>query len=237
MNIELNRLKQAMTAQLHRNDIAANNLANTKTTGYKRDVVFMDVLEEKSYNSIKVSLHSDLKQGTMEETANPLDLAISGQGLFVLDMDGENVYTRDGHFTLNQDGLLVSNNGYHVMGQNGPINLTANGLVTGAISIAQDGQMFLDEVPVDVIKIVNISNPETLVKTTDNAFKISSDTLLENNNNPTIHQGNLEGSNVDPVSEMINLIELQRQFESIQRTIRTLDDALGNAANKVGSYR
>ncbi len=237
MDIQLNRLKQAMTAQVHRNDIAGNNLANSKTTAFKRDVVFIDVLKENKYDTIQAAETSDMSQGAFNKTENPLDLAISGNGMFVVDVNGQETYTRNGHFSLDADGYLVDSRGNFVLGSGGPISLTADGMQTGNVSVSQDGQIFLDENPVDTLRVVQIENPATLERAKDNSFLAGEETRVSEILNPKIFQGNLEESNVDPVAEMVNLIELSRHFESIQRTVRSLDNAFGNAANKVGLYR
>ena len=106
MDIELNRLKYALTAQLNRNEIVANNLANAKTTGFKKDMTFNDLFEVESSKNIQTHQQADHSQGALEQTGNPLDFAISGEGMFVLDANGEEIYSRDGHFTLNRDGFL-----------------------------------------------------------------------------------------------------------------------------------
>jgi len=236
MDIELSRLKYALTAQLNRNEIVANNLANAKTTGFKKDMTFNDLFEAENSRNIQTNQQADHSQGALEQTGNPLDFAISGPGMFVLESETGELYSRDGHFSLDRDGFLVNSSGYRVLGQGGAVYLSPDGVQSGAVSVSEDGQIYVDDQPMGAFRIARVLDPATLLRVDSNTYRAGEETRLEYMEKPRVFQGQLEDSNVDPVAEMISMIDLQRQFESIQKTVTTLDDALQNAANKIGNY-
>lgn len=237
MNINLQRLKQSMTAQTYKNDVAANNLANINTTGYKRDVMFIDVLSNVENASLKMKIQTDFSQGTLKETTNPLDLALSGKGFFVVERDGKEFYTRDGHFTVDNEGFLTTSAGHHVNGEGGWIHLATNGEKVGNVSISQIGEIFVNDELIDILQLVDFDDYSRLTKVGENIFKNTSGANAYLTEDIFVIQGNLEGSNVSPVNEMIGLMDIQRSFESSQRAVRTIDQALRKAANEVGRYR
>ncbi len=237
MKINLDRLKQDLSAQTFKNDLVSNNLANINTIGYKRDIMFTDMIDIFDSNSDNKNVKTEFTQGTMKETGNPLDVAFSGKGFFVIENNGEEYYTRDGHFTVNSVGNLTTAEGFNVMGQGGVINLSLDGSKTGDFEISKLGELFVNDEYIDKLKIVDFEDYTKLSKEGVNLFS------AKDNHNPfepemsMVLQRHLEGSNVNSVNEMVELISLQRNFESTQKAVRTLDDALGKAANDIGRYR
>ena len=130
----------------------------------------------------------------------------------------------------------MNSNGYRVQGEGGAIYLSPDGIQSGAVSVTDDGQIYVDDQPMAVFRVARVLDPATLLKVDSNSYRAGEETRLEYMEKPQVLQGQLEDSNVDPVAEMISMIDLQRQFESIQKTVTTLDDALQNAANKIGNY-
>ena len=106
MKINMEQLKHALSAQTFKTDLVANNMANINTSGYKRDIMFMDLLDKFDTNYDNKDVITEFTQGTMKETANPLDVAFSGRGFFVIENNGKEYYTRDGHFTVDNEGNL-----------------------------------------------------------------------------------------------------------------------------------
>tara|TARA_B100000749_G_scaffold253094_1_gene219761 strand:+ start:18 stop:611 length:594 start_codon:yes stop_codon:yes gene_type:complete len=197
----------------------------------------MDLLDKFDTNYDNKDVITEFTQGTMKETANPLDVAFSGRGFFVIENNGKEYYTRDGHFTVDNEGILSTAEGFKVMGQGGIINVSLDGAKTGKFSVSKLGEIFVNDEYIDMLKIVDFQDYSQLRKEGVNLFSIF------NNQKPyepevyMVLQRHLEGSNVNSVNEMVELISLQRNFESTQKAVRTLDDALGKAANDIGRYR
>ncbi len=236
MNIELKALMANMAGLMRKNDILANNLANVNTNGFKRDVLFSEVLKEESDIKQKLSMLTDFSQGSLTQTNNPLDVAISGNGFFVVETDRGEALTRNGHFLVDASGALMTSSGNFVLSDTGHVFVTTDGVNTGEISITQSGEVFVDGESRGRLRIVDVDDPKKLEKYGESLF-ITEDGNIRDMDNPVILQGNLEEANVNPVNELVSLIEIQRQFESSQRAIKTINEALGKTANEVGRYR
>ena len=237
MKINLEILKHGLSAQTFKNDLVSNNLANINTTGYKRDVMFTDMLDVFGSNYDNKNVKTEFSQGTMKETGNPLDIAFSGRGFFVIENNGDEYYTRDGHFTVNSIGNLTTAEGFNVMGQGGIINVSTDGSKTGDFEISKLGEIFVDDEYIDMLKIVDFEDYTKLSKEGVNLFSANDNLKPYDPEIYLVFQRHLEGSNVNSVNEMVELISLQRNFESTQKAVRTLDEALGKAANDIGRYR
>ena len=249
----------ALTTE-HRMNFIANNLANVNTTGYKRQTLaFKDTMAYYAHDEIREPLmhlrsdplfpepknmarpriavsQIDFSQGSMEFTGNALDLCISGENAFfrVETPNGEYL-TRNGHFVLSSDGTVVTTQGYPVLGNGGPITIPQG---TRNIVIAGDGQISADAVNIGRIELVSVSDPQNLEKLGYNLYKNRDNTRVEEDDayaqGARVEQGFTEKSNVEVVSEMVNMIEVNRQFEAYQKVIQT-SDTLDRAANdKVG---
>ena len=232
--MELENIKNTMLANLTKNEVVANNLANVQTNGYRKDTLFIEYMQNEL--TIKSSISTDFSQGRLTDTHNPLDIALQGPGFFTIETQDEEYYTRDGHFAVGNSGELLTSSGDYIMGLSGRIYLSTDGNKPADISINQQGDIYLDKEYLDTLKIVDVANKEALKKIGAGYYSIDPAgdiTLVENAN---IIQGNLEESNVNPINEMIQLIDLQRQYESLHRTIRSIDTALGKAANDISRY-
>ena len=237
MKINLEILKHGLSSQTFKNDLVSNNLANINTTGYKRDVMFTDMLDVIDTNNDNKNVVTEFSQGTMKETGNPLDIAFSGKGFFVIENNGDEYYTRDGHFTVNSLGNLTTAEGFYVMGQGGIINLSTDGSKAGDFEISKLGEIFVNNEYIDMLKIVDFEDYTQLSKEGINLFSANDNLKPYESEMYMVFQRHLEGSNVNSVDEMVELISLQRNFESTQKAVRTLDEALGKAANDIGRYR
>ena len=239
MEINLETLKNNMTSLLKKTDVTANNLANISTNGFKKDNYFVQYLEENNDKSTAESVKTDFRAGTMKETGNPLDLAIGGKGFFTLmDQEGVSTYTRDGHFKIDDEGFLITLSGEAVMGKKGTINLKpSEEEKISNINITQVGEVYLNERLVDQLKITDFEDYNKINKSGNSQYTVSDIENIIEMEDFRIIQGGLEGSNVDPMVEMVQLLETQRNFESTQRAVRTIDDALKKATNEVGKYR
>ncbi|TYP58804.1 flagellar basal-body rod protein FlgF [Thermosediminibacter litoriperuensis] len=177
-------------------------------------------------------IHVDFTQGRIEMTSNPLDLAIedtaAGERSFFEIQTPEGVrYTRDGSFTIDAGGFLVTREGYYVMGENGPVNLKEGSKVV----INTRGEVYLDGQLVDRLRIAAFPAGSLLEKQGDNLYSAQEGVPLPAD--ARIIQGALERSNVNAVSEMVSLISAFRAYEANQRVVKAHDDTLASAVNEI----
>ncbi len=173
---------------------------------------------------------TNFNQGTLEQTGNNLDFAITGSGFFtVLTPQGE-MYTRNGNFTLNDNGEIITSEGYFLAGRYGSI------LTDGAsFQLSRNGHIIINGEIVDQIETVNIENVQDLRKQGNGYFKIEENMEIQVGEFiGSIAQGALESSNVNTIKEMVKLINIHRTFESNQRVVRAYDEMLQKAVNDIG---
>ena len=174
---------------------------------------------------------TDFAPGNMIETGGSFDLGLNGSGFFkIAGDDGEAYYTRDGSFTINQDGSLTTLRGEMVLGTSGPINIDGED-----VSIDANGVVRVDGNLVGNLDVVNLENREFLRKTGDNLYQMAED--VEPQEIPfegKVLQGFLEESNVNTIREMVDMITLLREYESGQKAIRVQDEMLEKASNEIG---
>ncbi len=225
-------------AQEKRLEVLTNNLANVNTTGYKKDALsFRSLLTEaeKAQGSTTLvsmsAFYTDYSQGGVHHTGNPLDLALSGEGFFEIETAEGVRYTRQGNFLLNSENELVNIHGDPVSGTGGPLILDGS-----LITIAQDGQITVDESSVGQIKIVNINDLQRLEKAGKSLFiNTGGKANLTTDSPATVLQEHLELSNVNQVEEMVKLIEISRAYESFQKVIQSMDESSKKLVNEVGA--
>ncbi len=240
-------------------DNIANNLANVNTTGYKKSSIeFQDLLYEtvESGSSISmegnekpgsiqigsgnkpVSTYRTFSQGSITETSNPLDMAINGQGFFqVLQPDGSIAFSRDGAFRINAQGNLVNSMGLQMYPEmNFPEGVTSvNISQDGIISVLLDGETMADEI--GQVELAGFMNPGGLKAIGGNLFVATDSSGDPSFGIPgedrfgSLEQGYLEKSNVDVVSEMINLIVSQRAYEINSKAVKTADELMSLTNN------
>ncbi|MFZ5353343.1 MAG: flagellar hook-basal body protein [Bacillota bacterium] len=182
-------------------------------------------------------IHADevvvnFQQGQLHPTDNPLDLAIQGNGFFTVETPNGERYTRNGEFTLNSEGYLVTKEGYMVLGENGYIRLESK-----SISINESGEVLDNGASTDKLKMVDFNDYKQLSKEGDGLFKMRVQEDLETNLKAfegKINQGFIEGSNVNSVKQMVEMITVLRSYEASQRLIRTHDEMLGKSVNDIG---
>lgn len=248
-----------MAAQQLNVDTIANNLANVNTTGFKKSSIeFQDLLYETiqsgSPNGAEgnhkpseltvglgnkpISTYRSYSQGSIQDTGNPLDMAINGKGFFqVLMPDGDVAYTRDGAFRVNATGQLVNSSGLQVFPD---ISLPEG---VHSISISQDGIISVitddEAAPIEVgqLETANFMNPSGLSPLGGNLFAMTESSGDAAYGMPgeegfgTIMQGYLEKSNVDIVKEMVDLIVAQRSYEINSKAVKTADELLSMTNN------
>jgi flagellar basal-body rod protein FlgG len=250
--------KTGMEAQQTQLDTISNNLANVSTNGYKRahavfeDLMYQNLRQAGANSSEQTTLPTGLQaglgtravatarnfsQGGLQQSSNPLDIAVRGSGFFEVQMpDGTNGYTRDGSFQVSAQGQLVTNNGYTVQP---PITIPANAQsVTigndGTVSVTLPGQALPQSI--GQLQIASFVNPAGLEPKGGNIFAETAASGTPNAGTPgqnglgSLQQGFVETSNVNVVEELVQMIQTQRAYELNSKAIQTSDQMLQKLA-------
>jgi len=203
-------------------DVIANNVANASTAGYRRDQALFDtVLGAAMPFAQAESGQIDLAPGTHQLTKNPLNAAIGGDGFFVVqDAEGNELFTRRGDFRLNAEGQLVLPNGLPVLGQSGALAIPPG----SRAELRGDGTLATENGPIGRLRIVRFAEPAELRKVGGSLIAAGPNAGLEELDNPPIHVGFVEGSNVNLSAEMVALIQATRSFEASMKSLRINDE-------------
>ena len=219
-------------------DIVANNLANIETNGFKRsNVAFnqhMVAEQAKQRNQIKdplpkgeIKSYVEFTQGPIKQTANPLNFALEGSGFFTIQTPDGPAFTRDGAFTMNDEGYLVTMDGDFVMGSYGPIRLDGK-----TFSISDHGDIVVDNIVMDKFEIMNF-NITDLIQRGGNLYFPRNEFVDHIEPNALVLQGYVESSNVNIVQEMIAMIAVNKQYQANEKAIRTNDEALQKSVSQI----
>ena len=239
-----------MLAESLRADVTANNLANVNTAGFKKDFAVL-----KDYASRPVKRINDGQEqpeignlgagswldatatrhtaGIIQPTGNTLDFALEGKGYFAVETPAGIRYTRNGTFTRSGTGELVTQDGFRVLGQNGPINLDPTGQA-GKITVAEDARIFLDNVENNAFQLVEFADENRLQKEGATLFR-PPDGVEGQAATAKVRQGFIELSNVNVISEMVSMIAGYRAYETNSKVVQTHDTLLDKAVNQVAS--
>ena len=222
-------------ARLQQLEIVANNLANSQSTGFKADrpifeAAFASALQQEegftrgAPGGVYVRVGEtgfDHAPGPIVQTGAPLDVAVDGRGFFVVGTREGDRYTRAGSFVIDADKRLVTPAGHPAKGGGGPIRVTG-----GDVRIRANGDIVDAEgSPLGRLRIVEFADPSRLSKTGDGLFRAPEDMPPEKVATPTLLEGSLEGSNVQPVVEMATLMILQRAFDASMQAMQLEDQA------------
>jgi len=254
MNQGLWVAKTGLDAQQTRMAVVSNNLANVNTTGFKQgravfeDLLYQNVRQPGGQSSQDTLLPSGMNlgtgvrvvateklftQGSVLQTDNAMDVAINGRGFFqVLKPDGDIAYTRDGTFQLNDQGEMVTSSGYVVQpGITIPDQAQSITIgLDGVVSVKLAGQS--SPTQVGTLEIADFINPVGLQPVGENLFIETAASGSAQPGTPglnglgALNQGALEGSNVNVVSELVNMIETQRAYEMNSKAISTNDQMM-----------
>lgn len=230
-------------AAMRRLDVISNNLANVNTPGYKKDKMSFEGLLAGPVNPPAVpqgrtadpilqkeNIYIDYAAGPTSQSGNPLDLALDGDGFFAVTTPEGTAYTRQGNFHPSVDGTLVTADGYPVQGANG----AAIRIKGSHVEIDAKGAITVDGAESGAISVVDFEKPYALTKTGSALFVPANPQTVPTAAKAQILQGHLEGSNVESISEMVQLIETNRYFEACSKVIRGFDDIAAKAANELG---
>lgn len=238
--------------QIRSLDITTNNLANVNTTGYKRQLLvsssqrfedtFAALIEKqdpyarpdhvRSPGAVDLRTMTDFSSGPVRDTGNPLDVALVDPKTFfvVQGKGGEQLYTRAGSFTLDDQGTLVTPEGLPVVGDGGPISATGS-----RIAISGSGAVLADGLSVGQLQVVKIENPTELERVDGARFRaISPQAQPVAVDSPEILPGSLEMSNVSTIDGVIDLVAAHRGFEMYTKIASTIDELNQTAITRVG---
>ena len=215
----------------------ANNIANMSTTGYRREgVIFSEYVRNLGADAPSLSMAAgrvremDLSQGAMTQTNGTFDLAIEGEGFFLVQTPQGDRLTRAGHFIRSAGGELVTPDGHPLLDAGGAPVFAAPGART--IGIAPDGTVSADGVPLAQIGLWRAADPNDLRHVEGVMFAAPNG--VEPVENGVMLQGFLEGSNVNPVTEITRMIEVQRAYELGQGFLDKEDERIRSALRSLG---
>jgi flagellar basal-body rod protein FlgF len=230
-------------------DVVANNIANLNTSGYKASTtVFAEYLmpgaRENQFSGADRQLHfvhntagfRNFSQGPIQQTGNPLDIAIDGDAFLAVQTPGGERYTRNGSLKINATGQLVTALGTVVNGDNGPITFQPN---DREISISADGRITVLDGPTHIeaqrgkLKVVNFAQPQQLQGEGDNLFAVPAGVNAQPATSVRVVQGAVEGSNVNAVGEMSRMIEINRTYSTIASLLQSQTDQRQTALDKL----
>ncbi len=232
-------------------DVIANNLANASTAGYKKDKISFQMLYpdirpsvigrsvapeaklappsaepfgDKRFAAVQ-SVFTDYAQGDIRETHNPLDIAIVGDGFYVIETPEGERYSRAGNFMFNTQGELITPDGFRVMGEAGAITLESSDFIVGT-----DGSIMVGGELRERLRVVDFENRNALEKIGRNLFRIAEGAdarprEIEPGGATTLRQHFLEYSNVNMVGELVDMIKLERLYQMSQSALKSIDDA------------
>ena len=200
-------------------------------------------------------LYTSFTQGSPKETTNDFDLMLDGHGFFAVATPYGERYTRNGSFILGKEGYLVTKEGFPVLGENGPINIKANNFridsegriwINAAyqddpeLMVGRETNQWEDPVVLDILKIVEFEVDRYLEKQGSSLYRESQTSgpayIISGDRRPVLLQGFLESSNVDPVVEMVQMIEVNRAYEANQKIIQAEETMLGTLINQVAKF-
>lgn len=254
-----------MVNEMNRMDVMTNNLANADTNGYKKEGATSQTFDEQlavkikdqsepmgmprrlggMYPGVKIGeTYTDYSQGSFQVTDSQYDVALDGDGFFAVSFTNKNgetsvKYTRDGAFTVNTQGYLVTKDGDYVLNQAGAENTdpAANNYIrldpNLPFTIDEQGYIHQNEQTVAQLGVINFEDYNYLEKYGENLYQTVDGATLAAAN-ASVRQGYIEASNVNVVTEMVNMITITRAYESNQKVIQTIDGMLDKAVNNVG---
>ena len=254
-----------MVNEMNRMDVMTNNLANADTNGYKKEGATSQTFDEQlavkikdqsepmgmprrlggMYPGVKIGeTYTDYSQGSFQVTDSQYDVALDGEGFFAVSFTNKNgetsvTYTRDGAFTVNTQGYLVTKDGDFILNQAGAENTDPgeNNFIrldpNLPFTIDEQGYIHQNEQVVAQLGVIDFEDYNYLEKYGENLYQTVDGATLTAAD-ARVRQGYIEASNVNVVTEMVNMITITRAYESNQKVIHTIDGMLDKAVNNVG---
>lgn len=226
----------AMNVADQRHQVVAQNLAHINMPGYRRSVTrqqtfeaSMDAASQQQFvfDSLGTNLMQtgvDFSPGNYARTDRKLDFALHGEGFFTIDAEGQEMYTRNGTFHSDQDGRLITSDGYPVVGETGEI-IIPPGMSPAMVTVGRDGSVQAGDQILGKLKIVNFANPQQLQQRGVTLF-IAPPGVQPQESTAMVFQGEREQSNVTAVTEMIELIAINRSHDAAQRAMDVINESI-----------
>ena len=230
---------QAMQVQQRRHELIANNLANANTPGFQKLVsrveqgapVGVGPAAATRGRAISVSMFTSTAQGPLESTGNPLDVALMGDGYFLIETPDGPRLSRDGAFALSAEGDLLHGSGYPVLADGSAVR------IQGIPSILPDGTVMDGARASGRLSVVRPVAGSALLRQGDNLLEAPGGVEEVPVDEVTVQAGRREGSNVEPIEEMVAMIRAFRSYEMAQKAAQAADDLLRVAVERVGVLR
>jgi flagellar basal-body rod protein FlgG len=200
--------------------------------------------------------YTSFSQGSLKETTNPFDMALEDRGFFTIQTPQGERYTRNGAFVLGKEGYIETKDGFPVLGEKGPIQVKANNFTVDAAGrvwvneefqndpnrlVSMEENSWKKTTLLDSLKIVNFEQPRYLAKQGNSQWKDTENSgaaqTIPDSQRPKVRQGFVEGANVNPVTEMVQMIEINRAYENNSKMIQTHDNLMGKLINEAAAYR
>ncbi|MDW7650995.1 MAG: flagellar basal-body rod protein FlgF [Bacillota bacterium] len=240
-----------MMVEAARQETITNNVANSDTAGFKKDLAMQRAYPEQAVarigdggvfprrpligvlglGSLVDSIHTSYEQGNLTETGRAMDLAVAGDGFFTVDTPQGVRYTRSGSFSVDADRTLVNDQGDRVLGVDGPLQLPE-----GELTVDGSGRVFVNEVYQGQLNLRVFAEPAELRKVGNSLFAANEE-AVDAPFTGAVRQGFLETSNVEMVQEMVRMLSALRAYETNQRVVQAQDELLGKAVNEIGALR
>jgi len=232
---------------LDRLDAITNNLANSSTPGFKAQLAVQHAAHVSAAGARRAGdqasvatpinqsrLETDFSQGSLEVDGNPLHLALTGEGFFVVDGPGGERLTRRGSFALDAQGYLVTSDGARVQGDGGDL-LLGDAANDGAIEIGADGTIQVGTNRIGRVRVVTVADPQELEREGGSSFLANGQALRDvEDGTPVLQQGALERGNASPIENLVALIETMRGFEAYTTTTQRLDQVNERSISDLG---
>ncbi len=235
-----------MRARMESLEVLGNNIANAAAPGFKADQEFYRLFEsavarpdprtgDATAMPYAEASRTDFRQGPLEETHAPLDLAITGPGFFAVEASAGKLYTRNGGFSTDAEGVLRTADGLPVLDEGGERMVVPSG---GAVEISATGEIKVGDAPVGRIGLFEFERPAVLRKAGHSYFAAPAGVEAQPASASTVNQGRLEGSNVSVPEAAVRLIEANRHFELLRRAATLAGDQMeGQAVERLARVR
>ena len=223
----------AMETQVMAQDVSARNIANVLTPGFKRNIALVEAMDKGGGKSgaatpTVTGIGLDLSQGPLQPTGKDMDFGLQGEGFFAVETPDGTLYTRNGTFRLNENGVLVTQDGNPVLGENGQIQIPAG---TTKLTVGSDGQLHTDTQTIGKLKLVTFDKPGMLQQA-GNSNYVGDAAGPKQAADCAVHQGCLEASNVDPMTELVQMMSTFRDYQACARSLHSIEDS----ANKLYAW-
>ncbi|MFN8179499.1 MAG: flagellar hook basal-body protein [bacterium] len=222
----------AMSSFATRHDVISHNLANVSTPGFAREDTYLAraaKVEESPFDPPEVRTRTQFTPGPPTLTNNPLDLSLQGSGFFTLITDAGERYSRNLSLRVDAEGFLRDDAGHAVLGENGLMHVGE-----GTPSVETDGTVLVDGAPLDRLKLTTFAHGDDLEREAAGLYALQKghapDPKAER---PLVQSGQIEGSGVQAVPELVNMIEALRAYEAAAAAVRATDATLDKAVNEI----